>query len=440
MSNYRVPFDERVKCPRHPLSEVTEACHRCGAAVCDDCAAFSGRGVSCSGCAAAVRRGQAGKIAAALGLLAVLALFAATRPGAPAPVPGGALSPAPPSAKDCDDAAAAQAVGRLLASGDRAAALDQAGRYERDCKASPALFYRAAMDAGDSEVAVSQATRFIEADPTNAVAWASRGRAHGKAGRLEAAALDYRQALALRRADVSYADEAAVTLEALGRPCEASLVLADLLRTNYMPATKQPFIARARRLWASPGCGEIGGSGAAELRLSEDDHWRGEAAVGLAGGAASRGTFLFHQGAHHPVIVTRSFAARAGLGVTDTRFWVPTPWGVLQGHLATEDAVRIQRAVARHLVVVVVDELPADAALAGLDGVLGLDLLRRFHQELEDPDPPTPRKKPRVLRLTALRSWAELSREGPLDDIDDVNANGARQWERIKQEEEDEAP
>ncbi len=439
MSNYRVPFDEWWRCPRHPLSGGAEACSRCGAAVCDDCAAFSGRGVSCSGCAAAVRRGQAGKIAAALGLLAALVLFAVTRPGAPAPAPG-ALSPAPPSAKDCDDAAAAQAVGRLLASGDRAAALDQTGRHERDCKASPALFYRAAMDAGDSEVAVSQATRFIEADPTNPVAWASRGRAHRKASRLDAAALDYRQALALRRADAGYADEAATILEALGRPCEASLVLADLLRTNYMPATKQPFVARARRLWASPGCGELGGTGAAELRLSEDDNWRGEAAVGLAGGAASRGTFLFHQGAHHPVIVTRSFAARAGLGVTDAGFWVPTPWGVLRGHLASEDAVRIQRAVVRHLVVVVVDELPADAALAGVDGVLGLDLLRRFHQELEDPDPPTPRNKPRVLRLTSLRSWAELSREGPLDDIDDVNANGARLLQNIKQEEEGEEP
>jgi hypothetical protein len=284
------------------------------------------------------------------------------------------------------------------------------------------------MDSADAALAVSEATLLIDADPTRAAVWGARARAHVLAGDLDRAALDYRQALTLQRGAREYVDEAVSTLAQLGRGCDAAVVLADFLRTNYSPpSARVPFIERARGFWADPGCAAYGGSGSATLYISDSGESQPvQVVVGTARVAGGR--FVFDEKYRHPLLIRRAAAARLDIRLSEATLMIPTPSGVTRATLAAEHDVRILGATVEHVVIGVVDDLPKPP---DVDGVIGLDLVRRFHQQWTEPN---------RLSLSRLHSWSELSTEGPLDDIDDVNNNAQRErdaWESAAEQREE---
>src|SRR5262249_33396511 len=296
---YRVPPDDRPRCRAHPRAPATETCARCGAPTCDVCASFTPSGVACAQCEPALRRRRR-KITVAV--FAGIAALCATGLLLPRPFHSEPAGPPPHDEiaeaegevinGNCNDRAIVTIERDLLASDDRAGAVARAEGYERLCP-TRGLLYGIAMDRGDAALAVDEATRLIDADPTRAPAWAARARAHVLAGHEELAALDYRQALTLQRGAEEYSDEATNVPGTLGRGCAAALVIADLLRMNYWPIPKRaPFSQRARRLWASPTCAEYGGSGSASWVVPDGGPSR-PMAIAIGDARRDQGKFVF---------------------------------------------------------------------------------------------------------------------------------------------------
>jgi tetratricopeptide (TPR) repeat protein len=156
-----------------------------------------------------------------------------------------------------------QAKAHKAALSRAAAFFARCGEYRRLRWATYAAYKR----LGDWQGAAREATRLVEAVPRDRDYRWWRGEARERAGDLEGAIEDYRQAVALepflQNIPLSLAD----LLRQAGRPCEGIHWLANL--AHHHPEQRQALMGRVGMLWNLPACSKLRGAGGVAIPLGE---------------------------------------------------------------------------------------------------------------------------------------------------------------------------
>lgn len=380
---YRSRVEEGPRCHFHELAAATEACARCGVPLCHVCLSFSASsGVACPGCERALLRRRAWKGAGlvagvlAAGCGAVVAYFSAI---AHEPLPPAGLPAAERALKEtpCGEDAMLAVDEILRRAGRDPEAIERSEAFLAACGHTPRVLWKihaAHNRLGQHEQAEKAATRLIEHSPLDKDYWWWRAESRKHLGKLEEAAADYEQVIALQPSVTTIPVRLARLYPALGRPCDGIFPLVQLL--HYHPdqpdgpssGSLMTAMDLASELATSTECRSLSVAGQAFLPLDKDLRARGEAAID----GGEKGVFLVDE-AVSPVLVQKAFAARIGLAVGPRTLRVRTPSGLQEARLAIAGRLDIGGASAPRVPIAVVEEVPE-----GTVGVLGLAFLLRF--------------------------------------------------------------
>lgn len=391
------------QCYRHVGTPAETSCFTCMKPICSVCTQQGLEGALCPPCAAQQRTAarRARVVRSVLSLVAVVGLVALgmwwkQRPdyqgqGAQVEKLRAQLEKEP-----CDRAAAVELGDLLVGLRLYPLALELTRDFFARCPAYPRLLwvqYSAHKFSREYDAAISDATALIEGAPEDKDYWWWRGMVHELRGRMDLAAVDYRQAVALVPRLESIPFNLAAAYEANGQPCHAALPLQVFLA--YHPSVKNAveIAARIRKLLASPQCkdwavvdpqrernpalfGRItGGPGA----IAPDK----ATGVMLANAAVDARTNLrlgLDENSAY-VMLTPAAAARLGLQPSAEKLRLNTSSGVVRASLVELPQLTVGFARVPHVQVALLEEtackdvLPCD----GVDGWLGASLLARVN-------------------------------------------------------------
>ena len=377
-------------CYLHPEAAARDRCAACQRTICPVCVVELRHRTWCRSCAerAAARRGRIRLALVAVGLAGSAAIlwFLFLRPAGDEKMaaPGDAGPPAEVleeiaamrarlQADRCDEDAVWRLGGLQNAIGQYSATLALADRWLLECEESFAV-RRAQLYAlektGHWDLAVGVTSALVAEHPTFADYWAWRADAVAGKGELEQAAFDYRQALAI------YPNNAVVAFAELarrrGRPCEGVFAISRFIE---VVSTARAWVHDLRRdLYVEGDCAIRLGRGTGKLAT-------GTLVRATVGGASGR--FLLSP-SHGHLVVTRAFAARAGLlPAAEPTITILLDGGLVTASLAEVAGVEIGPLSASAFEAAVVDVIePVERTR--IDGVIGLDFLWRFERVWQD--------------------------------------------------------
>jgi tetratricopeptide (TPR) repeat protein len=276
-------------------------------------------------------------------------------------------------AERCDSEAAWKLGGLQNAIGDYPATLALADRWAVECEESGAVRQAqlyALEKTGNWDQAVGVTSALLAESPTVPDYWAWRADAVAGKGELEQAAFDYRQALAI------YPNNAVVEFAELarrrGRPCEGVFAISRFIE---VVSTARAWVHDLRRdLYVEGDCAIRLGRGAGKLAT-------GALVRATVGGASGR--FLV-SASHGHLVVTRAFAARAGLApAADPTITILLDGALVSAELAEVARVDIGPLSASGFEAAVVEAIEP-VKRTRIDGVIGLDFLWRFERVWQD--------------------------------------------------------
>lgn len=224
------------------------------------------------------------------------------------------------------------------------------------------------------EKAVEEATKLIDSEPYDHDYWWWRAQANEEAGKLEAAADDYRQALIIQPKLTNIPFNLAAVYERLGRPCDAIWPVEQFLSAHPEHLDNRNVQAQLDRYYADEKCKVIRGTGKHTLRFAPNAH------VIIAEILVDdvKGRFIVDTGATF-VALTPKFAARAGLtSAPSTKIALQTAGGLRFGKLIHTRRVQLGGVAAHRVPAVIMDD-----DLGGVDGLLGMSFLSRFSVHLD---------------------------------------------------------
>jgi len=221
------------------------------------------------------------------------------------------------------------------------------------------------------------ATDLVVDSPDDGDFWWWRGQARVKAGKLAAAAADFRQATAARPLEesrgASLMDLADIADKA-GATCDAAAGIRLFTAANEGNVTRRARDQGAR-LHLAGNCDAAYGSGSTVIDLDPD---KPVDTIKVTVGKAS-GTFLVAPRTGF-TLLSHAFADKAGVTGSGAAVDTYAAGTLHQGVPAVASKMAIKGASAPAVNVLVVDDLPA-----AVDGVLGMSFLVRFdYQELDD--------------------------------------------------------
>ena len=228
----------------------------------------------------------------------------------------------------------------------------------------------------DYDNALRMASEYIDANRADPSARTWRGQVYAKQGNLEAAVADFRDSLALfpdpGKVHPNLYWQLANALDKAGRPCDGVVVLRSFLSFDPVERRSAQISSLIAELSQRGNCAAAVGAGAADIRFRSKSGAI-EVSATVNGKA---GRFLVDTGAS-AVSVTRAYAEKAGLPLTETRdVMLHTANGVTTAKPSRAATVALGGAVAKNVFVVV---LPEGKGLGpGLDGLLGLSFLANF--------------------------------------------------------------
>ncbi|HEU5058084.1 MAG TPA: aspartyl protease family protein [Kofleriaceae bacterium] len=374
-----------LTCDLHPEAAARDRCGSCRRTICPVCVVEIRHRTLCRSCADRVsaRRGRIRLALLAAGLTASAATlwFLFLRSGGEEKQAAPAADAGPPAevlaeiaamrarlaADRCDEEAVWRLGGLENAIGRYNATLALADRWLLECEESFAVRQAqlyALEKTGHWDLAVGVTSALVAEHPTFADYWSWRADAVTGKGELEQAAFDFRQALAI------YPNNAVVKFAELarrrGRACEGVFALSRFID---QVSTARAWLHDLRRdLLVEGDCAIRLGRGAGTLA-------EGTVVRATVGGASGR--FLLSE-RHAHVVVTRAFAARAGLPVAAE----PTITILVDGALTTASLAEVKSVevgpVAADAFEAAVVEAIEPVKRTPIDGVVGLDFLWRF--------------------------------------------------------------
>ena len=372
-------------CKTHPSAEAYATCGSCLLPICDVCSVSDGKGgYRCPECVRGRRTRTfmlaAGGVAVAAAMaLGGLYLVPRLRP---AQDERAAPSAKPPTLQEsvekepCDRDKVYELVAELVKNGDNRGAIDRAKWFFDRCgddRKVRAWVYTARFNLSEWDAAAAEASKLIESDPNVARYWSFRGMAYERKQDLQAAAADYRQAMAVQPDVTLIPFNLAGIYERLATPCEAIGPIEQFL--HYHPGSRdEATSARLSRLYATEGCSGMTGSGRALIRFGA-----GSSTIKTTVLVNEKaGVFVVDTGATS-VVLASHFADAVGL---DYAKWpsilVATAGGIKKAKTGTLAHVAVQGVKAAHVEGVVAEDLPP-----GIQGLLGVSFLSRFVVHLD---------------------------------------------------------
>ena len=253
------------------------------------------------------------------------------------------------------------------------ATLERAAAYFGSCGELRRLrwaTYAAHKRSGNWQGAVAEASKLIEEVPRDRDYRWWRGEAFERAGDLERAIVDYRQAVALEPFLRNIPFNLADLLEQVGRPCEALFWLRNY--AHHHPKERRMLVPRVTRLWSLPACSKRVGTGSVTLPLSGSGRGRILTAIN---DAPPRELVLDPDALF--VMLSSELAAEIGLKIDGPQLLVRTAQGFFPTRLARASRVAVgqegARAEAVDVPLVVGQKLPM-----GAEGIVGQSFLARF--------------------------------------------------------------
>lgn len=385
-------------CFAHETVEAVGTCDDCKKPICNKCTKGTLDGFMCPACAQK-RYGRrklmtilkvAGIIVGIVGL-AVFGLIVVGK--------GSEKSKAPPDAagadKDpyiatlketrdlapCDQEAVRKLVLELMEQKRYADAVDDATAYFAKCDEFPRLrsnVIYALHQLGRNAEAIKHETAMIDRDPYDSDYWWWRGEDHGRTDAHEPGLADYRQSIA--NSDGSNYSNAAVrrildTAGPAGRPCEGVAAMHYFIAVHG-GRLGSDLLQRTRGLDQTSGCAAKRGSGTFALPPPGEEVKLDVVANGQTG------VFLVETRAG-TTVVSPAFAQRAGITGRAGSIQSIAVGAVRTGAPATATLILggASGATAPDTELVIADGLPA-----GVDGVIGLSALWKFHWRYRDGD------------------------------------------------------
>jgi len=236
---YRGGSTATAACFRHPSSPATTTCAGCLSAICEVCETYDSAERYCPSCARGRRRRRAvvRGVVAALGGFVVIAAVGAVgwMASRDKPFDHGVHAAAirelhtQLDREPCDRRASLALAEKLGQAGDLRGVLQLTDGIFAKCGDYPRLrwqSYAAHRDLSENDAAIADATKLIEHTPTDKDFWWWRGTIHERAGHLELAIADYKQALTLQPALSGVPFWLANVYQRANRPCDALEPLA----------------------------------------------------------------------------------------------------------------------------------------------------------------------------------------------------------------------
>ncbi len=382
-------------CFAHETVEAVGTCDDCKKPICNKCTKGTLDGFMCPACAQK-RYGRrklmtalkVGGIIAVLVGLAVFGLLVVGKGSEKAkPPPDAAGSDKDPfiatlkETRDlapCDKDTVKKLVTELMKQHRYADAVDDGTAYFAKCDEYPSLrsnVIYALHQLGRNAEAIKHETALIDRDPYDSDYWWWRGEDHGRTDQHEQGLADYRQSIA--NSDGHRYSNAAVrrildTAGPAGRPCEGVAAMHYFIAVHG-GSLGTDLAERTRGLDQSSSCGARRGTGNHTLPPPGEEV---KLDITING---QTGVFLVETRAGTSVL-SPGFAQRAQIAPRAATVQTVAVGAVRTGKAATA-TVMIGAAVAPEVEFVVADGLPA-----GIDGVLGLSTLWKFHWKYRDTD------------------------------------------------------
>lgn len=382
-------------CFAHETVEAVGTCDDCKKPICNKCTKGTLDGFMCPRCAQK-RYGRAKlmtalKVGGIIAVLVVLAVFGLMIVGkgsekgkAPPDAAGADKDPFIATLKEtrdlapCDQDAVRKLVTELMELRRYADAVDDATAYFAKCDEFPRLrsnVIYALHQLGRNAEAIKHETALIDRDPYDSDYWWWRGEDHSRTDQHEQGLADYRQSIA--NSDGSNYSNAAIrrildTAGPAGRPCEGVAAMHYFIAVHG-GRLGTDLTERMRGLDQTSSCGAKRGTGNHTLpppgeQVKLDITINGQT-----------GVFLVETRAGTSVL-SPAFAQRAQIAPRTATVQTIAVGAVRTGKAATA-TVMIGAAVAPEVELVVADGLPE-----GIDGVLGLSALWKFHWSYRDTD------------------------------------------------------
>ena len=393
------------QCYRHVGTRAETSCYVCLKPICAVCTLQGLEGALCPACAAQRRSAEKRKrvVTALLSLVGASAVVALglwwkQRPdyqgkGAVVEKLQAQLEKEP-----CDRAAAVELGDLYVGLRLYPQALELTQGFFARCPAYPRLLwvqYSAHKYARNHDAALVDATALIETAPDDKDYWWWRGMVHELRGRMDLAAPDYRQSLALLPRLESIPFNLAAAYEATGQPCDAALPLQVYL--GYHPSVRNAaeISARVKRLLRAPACKDwLVVDAAREKNPSTQVHAKGgpgpiapDKATGLLRANATintNGPFKLGMDENSGyVLLTPAAAQRLAVGAGGEKIRVATSSGVVVGSLVELGSITLGAITVPRVKAAVLSEGACKDVLDcdGTDGGLGASLLARVKLE-----------------------------------------------------------
>ena len=374
----------KPSCYLHESVPATDTCQSCLKPICDVCCTIRGTKILCPACAKKLST-RMGIIKTMLGIIALGAIGALIF----------ALVTAEPAfdygkysqkirklsrqleAEPCDRVKIIKLGDLMFKAGDYRGVIKRADNFITQCGEYPRLrwiTYEAHKSLSEYKQAVSDASLLIKDDPDDKDFWWWRAIAYEQLGKLNEAAADYRQSIAVQPRISNIPFNLSTVLEKLNKPCEAIFPVEQYL--YYHPQDrKDPSVQRRLdRLRDAGKCGELTTKGKVEIPLVQG----ASAFSTMASINSTEGNFLLDTGSTY-VVLTREFAQKAGVSTKDSpKILVQTLDGIKTVKLTSADEISLKNLKSKLTSKLVPVAVVENDLGEGVDGLLGLSFLSRL--------------------------------------------------------------
>ncbi|WP_170064985.1 retropepsin-like aspartic protease [Methylovulum psychrotolerans] len=275
----------------------------------------------------------------------------------------------------CDRIGVLKRCNDLIAENNARSCLNLSDRFFEKCGDYDQLHnYRntAARRISEWKIALESANKLIELYPFSPNPHFIRAGTHKEMGDYRSAITDYEQTLALMPGEIQSPFELVNLYERSGQPCRGISYLEQF--SYYHPDVSNNAENILKSLYKNPACSDMQGSGKATIKISKNGL---TIQLNTTINKKHNGNFIVDTGASF-VVLSKKFANRMQLHYLDWPTIISqTAKGTAEGRHGFIDAVAVQGVEAKHIEVVVLDDL------GPIDGLLGLSFLSRFKIEMD---------------------------------------------------------
>jgi len=275
----------------------------------------------------------------------------------------------------CDRMAVLEKCNTMIGNNDARSCINLSDRFFEKCGNYDQLhFYRnaAARRLSEWKIALESSDQLVRLYPYNADMYFKRALTYEEMGDNKGAIKDYEQTLALLPREMQSPFSLATLYQREGEPC---LGISPLEQFSYFyPDRSGSSESILNTLYRNPKCSDMQGTGKAQIQINTTSHAiKSKVVIN----DKFSGNFIVDTGASS-VVMTKSFAKRIGLDFTS---WPTinsqTANGMIEGYYGFVDKIALQGVEAKHIEVMIANDLGA------IDGLLGLSFLSRFKIQMD---------------------------------------------------------